>query len=219
MKWLESRILWGALLILGGLLFLLQNLNVLKVANLFWAIVFGVTGIYLLAYFFSNRANWWTLIPGVILIDLALINASGVIVPGFASRWSGPAILAGISLCFWLIFLQNRDFWWVIIPGGVLLTLAGVSFIHSFDTSIDTGGIFFLGLGLTFTLIGVWQVPGDRQPYPLDLQWAFVPAGIFILLGLLISALKASAFNYVWPAILILLGLYLIYRTFLSRRV
>ncbi len=25
MKWLESRILWGSLLILGGVLFLLQN--------------------------------------------------------------------------------------------------------------------------------------------------------------------------------------------------
>lgn len=219
MKWLESRIFWGVLLILGGILFLLDNLNVLKVAGLFWAIVFGLIGIFILGYFFSNRATWWALIPGVILLDLAFIITLGVVAPGFASKWSGPVFLGGISLCFWLIYGLNRDFWWAIIPGGVLLTLAGVSLIDSYNAQIETGGIFFLGLGLTFALVGVLPVSGEGQPHPIQLKWAFIPAVILILFGLLLTASNTSIFNYLWPVILILFGIYLIYRTFLSRRV
>ena len=63
-KWLESRILWGSLLILGGILFLLQNLNIIQVGGLFWAILAVLGAVFFFYIFFSNRLNWWALIPG-----------------------------------------------------------------------------------------------------------------------------------------------------------
>ena len=35
--------------------------------------------------------------------------------------------LGTIGLSFWVIYLTRRDFWWAVIPGGALMTLALVA--------------------------------------------------------------------------------------------
>lgn len=216
MKWLESRVLWGLLLILGGGLFLLQNLNVLHVGNLFWVIVFGLIGLYILSIYFTNRANWWALIPGIIFIDLAFIVAVGLILPGDDNAWIGSLFLAGIGLAFWAVYLNNRSFWWAIIPGGVLFTLAIVAGISDASPGLDSGGIFFLGLGATFALVAL--LPAGEGGQSRSLRWALIPALALVVMGLLLSAASVSLINYIWPALLILGGAYLVYLTMSSRR-
>jgi hypothetical protein len=217
MKWLESRVLWGAVLILGGVLFLLQNLNVLQVGGLFWAILLGLVGVYIMSIYFANRTNWWALIPGIILIDLAVIIGLQVILPGMKDFWTGSLFLAGIGLAFWAVYLNNRSFWWAIIPGGVLFTLAVVAGLSEARPGLETGGIFFLGLGATFALLAVLPTEGSLPSH--SLRWAFIPAGVLILMGLLLTAASASLINYIWPVVLILGGLFLVYNSLASRRV
>jgi hypothetical protein len=101
--------------------------------------------------------------------------------------------------------------WWAVIPGGVLLTLAIVAGLSENLEGIETGGVFFLGLGLTFALLALLPT-GDGK-----LTWALIPAVVLFLMGLLITAAAAEFINYVWPAALILGGLYLLYRAFRSR--
>jgi hypothetical protein len=62
MRWLESRILWGIVFIVGGVLFLLQNLGILWLGNLFWIVLLGLGSLFFLSFFLQNRANWWALI-------------------------------------------------------------------------------------------------------------------------------------------------------------
>lgn len=217
MKWLESRVLWGAVLILGGVLFLLQNLNVLRVGDLFWALLLGLVGVYIMTIYLSNRTNWWALIPGIILIDLAVIIGLQVILPGMKDFWTGSLFLAGIGLAFWAVYLNNRSFWWAIIPGGVLFTLAIVAGLSDTRPGLETGGIFFLGLGATFALVGV--LPTEESVPSHSLRWAFIPAGVLVIMGLLITAVSASLINYIWPVVLILGGILLIFLTLRSRRV
>ena len=97
MKWLQSRVVWGSVLILGGILFLLQNFNVLHVGDLFWVIVFALIGVYFLSIYFANHANWWALIPGIVLIDLAAVVAFNLILPETKSGWTGSLFLGGIG--------------------------------------------------------------------------------------------------------------------------
>jgi hypothetical protein len=43
-------------------------------------------------------------------------------------------------------------------------------------------------------------------------QWAYIPAIILLVMGAVLGTSFAGAFNYIWPAVLILAGLVLIYR-------
>jgi hypothetical protein len=207
MKWLGSRVLWGLLLIAGGILFFLQNLHLITFGNIIWAIIIGLGGVFFLSIFFENRANWWSLIPGITLLSIAVIILLGILLPSLAGEVSGAVFLGGVGLSFWLIYFLNRGYWWAIIPGGVLFTLAAVTVVGALGSPMDTGGIFFLGLSLTFLLLGV--LPG----YEKTLRWAFIPGGILLVMSLIILASSASLINYIWPVLLILGGLFLVFRT------
>jgi hypothetical protein len=79
-------------------------------------------------------------------------------------------------------------------------------------SGIEVGGIFFLGLGLTFGLVAIIPTPHGQM------KWAFIPAGIMIVMGLLITAALSPLINYIWPSALILAGLLLVFRAYIWRR-
>ncbi len=207
MKFFDNRVLWGALLILAGGLFMLQNLDLIPSAwGVIWGMFFGIAGGVFLYIFFSDRTQWWTVIPGVTLLGLMVLVVADQFFPSFENIWGGSIFLGGIALSFWLVYLVNREAWWAIIPAGVLSTLAAVAVLDEFMD--DAGWIFFIGLGLTFILVGV--LPTSQG----QMTWAFIPGGILLLLGLFTATPLYSVINYVWPVALILLGGYFVVRNF-----
>ena len=211
-KWLRSRLLWGCLLIVGGLALLLQELGVPFIGGVFWIIILAFAGVLFIIEFINQRANWWALIPGCTLLGLAATALVGTLLPAVLAFLGGALFLGSISLAFWLVYGFNREAWWAIIPGGVLATLAVVSLSGLSGFGIDTGGLFFLGLGLTFALVAVLPNPVG------SMKWAWIPAAVLLIMGILISAATSSLINYVWPVALILGGGFLLYRTVFSRK-
>ena len=134
---------------------------------------------------------------------IALNITLGMLSENLSDIFSGGIILGGIGLGFWLIFFTNRNFWWAVIPAGVLSSLAIVSVLSEF---FETGGLFLVGLGLTFILLAV--LPG----YENRLQWAYIPGGILTLIGLLTMPVLGNIFNILWPLALIGAGGYVIYK-------
>src|SRR5512136_880307 len=119
MKRFDYRILVGAVLILGGILLLLDRLNIFKGGiNFLWAGILAIGAVIFLVWFFSDRSKWWAAIPGFALAGLAastlLLNQLG---------WGGLAFLGGVGAGFFAVYIARRDHWWAIIPGGVLITL------------------------------------------------------------------------------------------------
>jgi len=212
MKLLNSRAVWGGLLILVGLLLLLENFTSLRIGSLFIAILFGFVGLAFLSTYLQNRSSWWMLLPGVILLALGVMIALDDLAPALSGAVTGAFFLGSISLAFWLVYLTNRSQWWAVIPAGVLLTLAFIAGLEGLFREADLGGLFFVGIGLTFALLGLLPNQG------INLRWAFIPAGILILFGLLISTASAGLINYVWPVLFILAGLFLLLRNFIYRR-
>ncbi len=210
-RWIESRALWGVVLILGGVIFLLQSLGLFELGDLFWALVFAVAGIFFLAVFIPNRLNWWAIIPGLTLLSISALILLGRFAPHFAETWGGSIVLGGIALSFLIIYFVERAYWWAIIPAGVLLTLAFIAGLEGVLGGFGTGGLFFLGLGLTFATVAV--VPTQEG----QMRWAWIPAGIMLVMGLLLTAAAQAYFNLIWPIALILLGLVMIYRTFFRK--
>lgn len=206
MKWYENRLIWGLLLVIGGIVFLLDNLNVVSLGNLIWAMIFGVAGIAFLAVFISNRTNWWPVIPGMVLLAIGALIATEILIPSFADLFGGALILGGIALAFWIIYLINNGNWWAIIPAGVMSTLTIMVCLEPFTKGIDLGGLLFIGLGATFGLVAILPNPTEQK------KWAYIPAGILLGVGVLISAFSSTFFAYAWPIILILVGIFLIFR-------
>jgi hypothetical protein len=216
MKILESRILWGGLLILAGVLFLIQNLGIFRIADLFWVVLLVLAGIFFLTIFIQNRSNWWALIPGLTLFSVGGIALLNWIVPNHLERWNGVIMLGGIGLSFALIYAVAPQNWWAIIPAGVLFTLAAIAGLEDIFPALGTAGIFFLGLGLTFALVALLPNPQGASR-SADMRWAWIPAGILLLIGSIFVVAGENLLVYVWPVILILAGGFFIIRALRNR--
>jgi hypothetical protein len=210
-RWLGSRILWGVLLVVAGLIFLLESLNILILGSLFWSLLFFLGGIFFLSMFVSDRSSWWWLIPGFTLLGIGGLILLSWAAPGLAETLGGALVLGGIGLSFLVVYLVNRDSWWAIIPAGVMLTLVAVTLFSSRISGAGVGGILFLGLGLTFALVATIPTREGRM------TWAWIPAGILTLIGLFILAAAEALIGYLWPIALIILGGFFLLRAFLPR--
>ena len=205
MKRLDFRILLGAALVLLGILLLLDRFGIFHgAADLFWGVVFLAGGAYFIYRFADNmHGEWWAAIPGFALVGLGVES----LLPRIFESWSGFFFLGFLGLGFLVIYLSGRERWWALIPGGVLLTLGFVSVLNNIFGGRETGGFFFLGLGLTFLLVAILA----------SMQWAYIPAVILLILGALLGTPFVGALNFIWPTVLILGGLILIFQ-FLRHR-
>lgn len=196
MKRFDYRILIGSALILGGILMLLDKTGVLKGAtDFFWAGLLAIGAGIFLFWFFNDRSKWWAAIPGFTLAGMA---ASTLLLDRIG--WGGLAFLGGIGVGFWAVYLRQRAQWWAIIPGGVLLTLGFTSALTEAFNVVETGGVFFVGLGLTFLLVALLA----------KMKWAFIPAAVLLLLGFFLGTPFVGVLEYAWIGILLIAGIVLV---------
>ena len=119
--------------------------------------------------------------------------------------------MGGIALSFLVIYGLERDTWWALIPGGVMLTMALVTSLDEFAPNIETGGVFFLGLGATFGALALTNTKLGQ------LRWAWIPAVVLVIIGVFMLATTVNLFAFITPAALVLVGAYLIWRTIATR--
>ena len=204
-------ILIGSLLILGGVVLLLGTFGVLNLGALFWAGAFVIAGGAFLAVFVQNRAHWWALIPGMALLGVAATIVGAELFPAgsFIHEAAGAFVLFFIALSFALIYLRDPGQWWPIIPMGALLSVTAITLLAT-TTEIQgevLGSILFFGMALTFLIVAL--VPSAAG----QMRWAFIPAAILGLMGVLIAGAFTQVLTYVWPVVLILGGLALLIGT------
>jgi hypothetical protein len=134
-------------------------------------------------------------------------------VPGFAGARGGALFLGMLGLGFWVVYLACRARWWAIIPGGALFTLGLIAGLSETVAGEDLGWIFFLGLSATFGLVYLLPTNDGRM------KWALYPAAALLAMAVLVMAAMGQAVNLLWPAVLILTGIYLMYRTLRPRHI
>lgn len=207
MRRFDFRLILGVLLVLGGILSLFDVMGVLSNASgIFWGLLFGVAGLVFLNVLLKDRNNWWAAFPAFTLLGLSLSS----FLPESLEAFGGLVFFAGISLGFLWVYFTDTSRWWAIIPAGVLLTLGAVSMLDDLLGGDFSGGFFFLGLGLTFVLVTL--LPGGSGR-----SWALIPGIILLLFGAILGTPYVGLAEYIWPAVLILLGGYLVLRFFFNR--
>jgi hypothetical protein len=208
MRKIEPRVVLSLLMIGAGILFLLQNLGFLKDAGeVFWALAFAVGGGIFLYVYLIDRTQWWAVIPGLTLLGIGEIIAVGHFLPQHADILGAPVLMVFISLSFWIIYLTNRENWWAIIPGGILLSIGVFIGLEAIFEGVEMVGIMFLGMGLTFVVVAYFP---SQESW---MRWALIPAGVLLLMGVIFLGSAFSVLEILGPAVLVLAGLYLIYRT------
>ena len=213
MKRFDVRNIGAILLIVVGLLLLLQGFEILEgVVALVWALVLTAGGLVFLYLFLTERNRyWWAIIPGFALLGAAAQIFLDQFFPRIGGDLGGMILLGALALAFWVIYFQNREYWWAIIPGGALVTLALIAGLDPFFEGDEMGGLLFIGLGLTFGVLYL-------RPSPYKwMKWFIIPAVVLLGMGLLITIAAIGGSDLMIGAALIAVGLFLLFRMFRAR--
>ena len=83
MKKFDPRLWLGVLLVFGGVLALLDAMNVISNSGgIFWGLIFAAGGALFLYMLLSDRNNWWAAFPAFTLLGLA---AQSILPPALSS--------------------------------------------------------------------------------------------------------------------------------------
>jgi len=214
MKRSYAPILGGALLILAGIAFLLNNFGIFDLSALWaglWVAIFLVGGVAFLLLYLSNREQWWALIPGFTLLGIGGQIAIGLPLLRIFSFLDGAIVLGGISLAFLAIYATQRSQWWALIPGGILASIAAMILFENLLPGREWVIVMFLGMAATFALVALLPTGEERN------TWAFIPAGIFLIIGLLVFTPILNSANLLLGLALVLGGGALLARSLLRR--
>lgn len=158
--------------------------------------------------YLRDRSQWWMLIPGYVLLLIALFI--GLVDTGFIPEaWTAPFVLAGIGLPFLVVYLLNRENWWGLIPAYVMFDIGLM--VGLIDAGILRDllipAFVLLSIGLPFFVV-----------YALNPSewWPLIPGGIMGFMGV-IFLMTGSLSGYIIPALIIAAGLLILGRQFASR--
>jgi len=191
-----------ALWAVAGLLVLVE-LNVLD-GEFLATYVLSAIAFPFIAVFLRDRSQWWALIPAYVLLAVAamiLLSETFLLPDAFEATF----ILTAIALPFLVVYLRDQTQWWALIPAYVLLSI-GIML------PLDDLGILndlLIPAYVMFVIAIPFFVVYIRNPKQ---WWPLIPGGIMAAFGL--SFLLVEAFQYVFPALVILVGFWILLRSF-----
>ncbi len=191
-----------ALWAIAGLLALVE-LSVLRGEFLAAYVLFTIA-LPFIVVFLRDRSQWWALIPAYVMLAVAamVLLSETVLLP---AAFEATFVLTAIALPFLVVYLRNRAQWWPLIPAyvlmsiGVMIPLEELGFLNDF---LVPAYVMFV-IALPFFVVYI------RNPKQ---WWPLIPGGIMAAIGL--SFLLVEAFQYVFPALVILVGLWVLIRSF-----
>ena len=197
---------WGGLLILFGVMSLVEVY--FDLGPWVWVAVLAAAGLGIFGLYYTDRSQWWLLIPGY-----ALWAVAGLITFVTLNILQDEAIafyvLSAIALPFLYVFIRDREQWWALIPAYVL-----------FAVGLMVG---LLGLGiLNDLLVPAYVMFAIAIPFFVVYArnprnwWALIPGGVMGIIGLAFLIAEAAV-QYVVPALLIIAGIWVLARQFMRK--
>lgn len=212
-----SQLLWAAVLIIGGVILLLLNFDVLSAYEpVAHYVVAGALALAGVAFFVSATAakSWVRIIPAWTLLSLAVMVILG---SGDApnTHLVAATLFWGLALAFVHIYLLARQAnWWAIIPGGFMLVLGSVIALARVINNLELlGALLFTGIGLVF--VAIYLLGGAGKHW-----WALLPGSILILFGFFVltgSRFTENGIMRWWPLLAIVAGIWVAWRALTMR--
>lgn len=173
----SQSLIWGGLLLVFGLMGLADNYFELSIWA--WIGALAVSGVGVLMVYFSDRSEWWPLIPGYVLLVIASMLALEEL-NILADSYIATYVLAGIALPFLYIYTQDRTQWWPLIPAYVLLSIGLMVALIEVNLLVDAFvATYVLGvIALPFLFVYF----RDRANW-----WALIPAYVLLSIGIMVG--------------------------------
>jgi hypothetical protein len=135
---------------------------------------FGLTIPFAAAYLTDSSRNWWALIPGGVMLFLALTT---LLVDTAGGEWVGTLFLFLLALSFFVVYLNNRTRTWALLVAYILFVLSIAPAMASYgDTAVYYGPVFLFAVALPFFLIYLRSAQN---------WWAIIPAGSISVIAIL----------------------------------
>jgi hypothetical protein len=145
---------------------------------------FGLLLPFAVAYLTDRTRNWWALIPGGVMLFLALTT---LLVDTVGGEWVGAMFLLLISLAFLFVYLNNRTRIWALIVAYVFGVLSIAPMLAAFDElAAYFGAVFLFAVALPFFIIYFRS---------MDNWWAIIPAGALSVVGVIAAVAIAGLIN------------------------
>jgi hypothetical protein len=136
------------------------------------------------AYLTDRVHNWWALIPGGVMLFLALVT---LLVDTVGGEWIGALFLLLIGLVFLAVYLNNRTRTWALLVTYIFGVLSIAPMLASGgDDAAYFGSVFLLAIALPFFLVYTRSV---------DNWWAIIPAGVMSTLAAISALAIAGLIN------------------------
>lgn len=128
------------------------------------------------AYLLDRSKNWWALIPGGVMLFLALVT---LLVDNVGGEWVGTLFLFLIALSFFIVYINNRTRQWALLVAYILFVLSVAPAMASFGGDVPAyfGSIFLLAVGIPFFVVYLRSGEGN--------WWAIIPAGVMTTLAII----------------------------------
>ncbi len=180
---------WGWLFpagIFGGLAVTITLLNAgIDNAAVASPLFFGLLIPFAAAYVMDRSRNWWALIPGGIMLFLALLL---LLVDNTAhDEWIPALFLFMVALSFLFVYLTNRLRTWALLVAYILAVLALAPLMSMAGRNGDYfGSLIFFAVAFPFFIVYF------RRP---ENWWAIIPAGVLTTIGVVAALAIAGLIN------------------------
>jgi len=139
---------------------------------------------FAVAYLTNRTSNWWALIPGGIMLFLALVT---LVVDTAGGEWVGALFLLLIGITFLAIYLNNRTRTWALIVAYVFGVLSIAPMLAAYgETAAYFGSVFLFGVALPFFVLYFRSAEN---------WWAIIPAGAISVVGMIATLAIAGLIN------------------------
>jgi hypothetical protein len=136
---------------------------------------FGLLIPFAAAYLTDRSRNWWALIPGGIMLFLAMVT---LLVDNVGGEWIGSLFLFLIGLSFFIVYLNNRSRTWALLVAYILgvLSIAPAMSSGGGDVAAYFGAVFLFAIALPFFVVYFRS---------MENWWAIIPAGVMTTLTII----------------------------------
>jgi len=202
----KQSLVWGGLLILFGVMALVEAYT--DLTAWVWVAILAAAGLGVFGIYLMDRSQWGLLVPAYVLwavAGLIALTTLNILRDEFIATY----VLAAVALPFLVAFLRDRSRWGLLIPAYVLLVV-GVM------VGLLGGGILSDLLIPAYVLFAIaipFFVVYARDPKQ---WWPLIPGGILAVIGLAFLVAEAAV-QYVGPAVLVLVGVWILVRQFTRR--